>query len=76
MAEYDTKGSRLTCIALADGEALRTTASVGNKRKAPEDSGDDADSGVDEDGTSEDEDEDEEEDEQQIEEEEEVESDS
>lgn len=35
VALYDTKGSRLTCLALADGEASRSNVSVGNKRQAP-----------------------------------------
>lgn len=33
MAEYDTKGTRLTCVTIADGEALKHAKSVNGKRK-------------------------------------------
>jgi len=35
IALYDTKGSRLTCLTLADGEVSHPNVSVGDKRKAP-----------------------------------------
>ncbi|KAG2036640.1 WD40-repeat-containing domain protein [Suillus americanus] len=33
VAEYDTKGTRLTCVTIADGEALEHAKSVNGKRK-------------------------------------------
>ncbi|KAG1824693.1 WD40-repeat-containing domain protein [Suillus subaureus] len=33
VAEYDTKGTRLTCVTIADGEALEHAQSVNGKRK-------------------------------------------
>ncbi|KAG2061657.1 WD40 repeat-like protein [Suillus hirtellus] len=33
VAEYDTKGTRLTCVTIADGEALKHAKSVTGKRK-------------------------------------------
>lgn len=33
VAEYDTKGTRLTCVTIADGEALEHASSVSGKRK-------------------------------------------
>lgn len=33
VAEYDTKGTRLTCVTIADGEALERVKSVNRKRK-------------------------------------------
>jgi protein MAK11 len=33
VAEYDTKGTRLTCVTIADGEALEHASSVNGKRK-------------------------------------------
>lgn len=33
LAEYDTKGTRLTCMAIADGEAVSTSTPANGKRK-------------------------------------------
>ncbi|KAH9951092.1 WD40-repeat-containing domain protein [Amylocystis lapponica] len=37
VAEYDTKGSRLTCLVLADGDAQRIGAMNGKRKRADED---------------------------------------
>lgn len=39
VAAYDTKGTRLTCLALADGEASTSSVTTNGKRKRSEDDG-------------------------------------
>jgi protein MAK11 len=36
ITSYDTKGTRLTCLAMADGEMTKTPTSVGVKRRLDE----------------------------------------
>ncbi|PCH44568.1 WD40 repeat-like protein [Wolfiporia cocos MD-104 SS10] len=40
VAEYDTKGSRLTCLAMADGEAVNPAAVNGKRKRTEEGEGD------------------------------------
>lgn len=37
VAEYDTKGTRLTCVALAEGDAAETSTPAAGKRKREDD---------------------------------------
>ncbi|KDQ61940.1 hypothetical protein JAAARDRAFT_31433 [Jaapia argillacea MUCL 33604] len=43
--EYDTKGSRLTCLTLADGEAVHSGSGSGEKRKRVQENGSDGSDG-------------------------------
>lgn len=45
VAEYDSKGTRLTCVALADGEMEGAGGPVNGKRKRAEDGDEDAEPG-------------------------------
>ena len=49
VAEYDTKGTRLTCLTLADGDADATAPANGKRKRAEDEDEEDADDFEDED---------------------------